>query len=373
MWDAAIRRFGSSGKLKGRLVNLELRTPNPEHMQPSTRVFYDRDADQTALAHETVAVLGYGIQGRAQALTLRDSSVNVIVGNRRDEYRDRADADGIAVFDISDAVQRATIVLLLLPDETQAAVFDRDMRQGLTPGKAVVFAHGLAIRYRLIVPPDDVDCMLLAPRLPGHYLRERFLAGWGVPAFVSVAHDATGGAWKRVLALAHALGITRCGAMEVSFADETELDHFSEHFTYPLIFHALEIAFDVLVEAGYPPEAALMELHGSGELGSVLQAASREGLYGMIASHASPACQVGIANHWASSTGPVADVRRRAEAVLDAIRDGRFVQHLGAEQSRGYPELRAWRAARSSTLEQTEQQLRTILHGPPKASDPKHG
>lgn len=328
-----------------------------------TKIYYDRDADPTALAGETVAVIGYGIQGRPQALTLRDSGVAVVVGNRADDYHVQAERDGFTVYPIADAVRRATIVLFLLPDEIQPAVFERDVRAGLTAGKALVFAHGFAIRYRMIVPPPGVDCLLLAPRMPGRYLRERFLAGWGVPAFVSVGLDASGGAWTRLLALAHALGVTRCGAIELSFADETELDHFSEHFTYPLILRALELAFDVLVRAGYPPEAAVMELHGSGELGEVLQAAAREGLYPMIASHASPACQVGIAHYWDSAAGSDADLKRRAEETLTAIRSGRFAEHLVSEQLGGYPELRAWRARRSPALEAAEQRLRAMLAG----------
>jgi ketol-acid reductoisomerase len=326
-----------------------------------TRVFNDDDCDPSALREETVAVLGYGIQGRPQALTLRDSGVNVVVGNRADRYREEAERDQFTVLTIPEAVRRATIVLMLVPDEVQPAVYESDVRPGLTTGKALVFAHGLTLRYRLIVPPPDIDCLLLAPRLPGSYLRQRFLEGWGIPAYVSVEQEATGVAWKRLLGLARALGITRCAAIEVSAADETELDHFSEHFTYPLIFSALEIAFDVLVEAGYPPEAALMELHGSGELGEVLKAASREGLYSMIASHASPACQVGIAHHWATALGPIADVRRRAADVLESIRNGTFVRHLAEEQTRQYPELRGWRSKRSATLEHAELRLRNML------------
>lgn len=325
------------------------------------RIFYDEDADPSALEAETVAVLGFGIQGRAQALTLRDSGVNVLVGNRADEYRDRAERDGFTVLAIGEAVRRSTVAVVLLPDEVQSVVFQREIQSGLSAGKALVFAHGFALRYRLIAPPSGVDCLLLAPRLPGHYLRERFLAGWGVPAFVSVEQEATGRAWPRLLGLARALGVTRCGAVEVSAAEETELDHFSEHFTYPLIFRALEIAFEVLVDAGYAPEAAVMELHGSGELGQVLEAASREGLYGMIASHASPACQVGIAHHWESAIGSSAALRQRAEAALESIRDGRFARHLIDEQSLGYPELREWRAERPSALDEAERRLRAML------------
>jgi ketol-acid reductoisomerase len=179
-----------------------------------------------------------------------------------------------------------------------------------------------------------------------------------------VHRDATGRAWPRLLALARGLGITRCAAFEVSVAEETELDLFSEHFVYPLVFATLEAAFDALVEAGYPPEAALMELHGSGELGEVLLAASREGVRGMLASHASPACQVGIAHHWGEAPGPADAVRRRIAAVLDAIRSGSFARHLAREAAAGYPELTAWRASGSTRMGDTELTLRRLLRAP---------
>jgi ketol-acid reductoisomerase len=327
-----------------------------------TRVFHDEDADPTALATETVAILGYGIQGRAQALTLRDSGVRVVVGNRHDRYRARAEADGFAVFDLADAARQGTLVVVLLPDEIQPRLLDREIVPELSRGDGVIFAHGFCVRYGLVELPSDVDVMLLAPRMPGQYLRQRYLDGWGIPAFVAVQQDATHRAWARLLATARALGVTRCGALELSFAGETELDHFSEHFLYPLMFRTLEIAFDALVEAGFPPEAALMELHGSGELGQVLQAAASEGLYGMIDSHASPACQVGIARHWKDALADEPAVRRRIDAVLGAIRDGSFARYLQAEQRTNYPDLARWRDTRSAALINAEQRLREMLH-----------
>ncbi len=332
--------------------------------QADRRVFYDEDADPGQLEREIVAVLGYGIQGRAQALTLRDAKVRVLVGNREDEYRALAERDGFATYSLREASARSTLILLLLPDEIHGRVFDEAVGPELSAGKGLVFAHGFSVNYGMVRPPDDVDVMLLAPRLPGHYLRQRYLQGWGVPAFVGVHRDATGRAWPRLLALARGLGITRCAAFEVSVAEETELDLFSEHFVYPLVFATLELAFDALVEAGYPPEAALMELHGSGELGEVLLAASREGVRGMLASHASPACQVGIAHHWSEAPGPTDAVRRRIAAVLDAIRSGSFARHLVREEAAGYPELTAWRASRLARLEEAEARLRTQLRPP---------
>jgi ketol-acid reductoisomerase len=332
------------------------------------RVFYDEDVDEAALDGETVAVVGYGIQGRAQALNLRDSGARVVVGNREDEYRTLAVADGFEALSIADAVERGTIVLFLLPDEVHGHVLTADLQRRLVPGHALTFAHGFSVRYGLVNPPAGVDLLLLAPRLPGQYVRRRFVDGWGVPAFVAVERDATGRAWRRLLGVARGIGATRAAAIESSFAEETELDHFSEHFLYPLVFAALETAFEALVDAGYEPEVALMELHGSSELGQVLLAAAHEGLYDMIRSHASPACQVGIAHHWERALGDRHAVRGRISDVIASIRDGSFARHLADEQRRNYPELASWRSHRSAPLVAAEHSLRRLLRKPSAAA-----
>jgi len=325
----------------------------------SMKVYGQEVADPRALEGETVGILGYGIQGRAQALTLRDSGLSVVVGNRADPFREQARADGFDAVDVAEAARRTSLIVVLLPDEIQPEVYRTAIAPGLSPGKGLVFAHGFSIHYRLIEPRPDVDVMLLAPRMPGHYLRQRFLDGRGVPAFVGIDRDATGRARPRVLALAGALGILRAGAFEATFAQETELDHFSEHFTYPVVFRALEVAFQALVEAGYPPELALMELHGSEELGQVLLAAAGEGLFGMIASHASPACQVGISHYWDRVPGE--ELSRLAGEVLEEMRSGRFARHLLDQAARSYPELAAWREGRSKSLPEAERNLRGLL------------
>ncbi|HEX9737443.1 MAG TPA: ketol-acid reductoisomerase [Thermoanaerobaculia bacterium] len=329
-----------------------------------TRIFYDEDVPAHPLEGETVAVLGYGIQGRAQALTLRDSGVTVVVGNRVDKYSHLAKDDGFTVHDLPEAAERGTVLLLLVPDELQAQVYDDVVKARLKRGKALVFAHGFAVHYQLIEPPRDVDVLLLAPRMPGQYLRGRYLDGWGVPAFVGVHRDATGRAWVRLLGLARALGVTRCAAIETTFAVETELDHFAEHVTYPLIFHALELAFESLVNEGYPPEIALMELHGSGEMGQILEAASQEGLFEMLETHASPACKAGIAHHWERAVGSSEEMRTRMYEAVRAIRSGEFARHLVDQVSKGYPELRDWKASRSQRLSEAEASLRDWLRGP---------
>ena len=324
------------------------------------RVYYDQDADINDLAGDTIAVLGYGIQGRAQALNLRESGLAVIVGNREDTYREQARADGFEVLSLTEAARVGDVILVLVPDEAQGRVYEETIQPGLAPGNALVFAHGFSIRYRIIQPPESVDLLLLAPRLPGKYLRERYLEGSGVPVYIDVGHDATGRARRRVLALAKGLGATRVGAMEVSFSQETELDHFSQHFVYPLIVSAIQVAYEVLVEEGYEPEAALMELHGSGELGEVLLEASKIGLHKMIETLASPACQFGIYSY-APRLFPD-EMRRALKDVIREIKDGSFAVQLLAEQQQGYPRLRTLKdAARGHALAATEMRLRQLI------------
>ena len=324
------------------------------------RVYYDKDADIDDLAGDTIVVLGYGIQGRAQALNLRDSGLPVIVGNREDTYREQARADGFEVRSLAEAARVGDVILVLVPDEAQGGVYEETIRPGLAPGNALVFAHGFSIRYGIIQPPESIDLLLLAPRLPGKYLRERYLEGSGVPVYVDVGRDATGRGKRRVLALAKGLGATRVGAMEVSFSQETELDHFSEHFVYPLIVSAIQMAYDVLVEEGYEPEAALMELHGSGELGEVLLEASKIGLHKMIETLASPACQFGIYSY-APRLFPD-EMRRALKDVIREIKDGSFARQLLTEQQQGYPRLRTLKdTARGHALAATETRLKQLI------------
>ncbi|MBI1929650.1 ketol-acid reductoisomerase, partial [Candidatus Poribacteria bacterium] len=288
---------------------------------------------------------------------MRDSGLSVVIGNRNDDYRKRAESDGFTVYDIDNAAKQGDIVIMLIPDEIQAQVYEAQIEPGLETGNALVFAHGFAIRYGLIQPPDAVDCLLVAPRMPGGYVRDFFLHGSGVPAFVDVNHDATGKAWQRALALAKAIGATRVGALAISFAEETELDHFSEHFIYPLVIGALQFSYDVLIENGYTPEAAVMELYGSRELGEVLIEAAKIGLYQMVEKHASPACQYGI--HSYSRKLFSEQTRKQIQKIIDEIKDGSFANELLAEQRSGYRKLKQMmQESRDSSLTHTEAELR---------------
>ncbi|HXV79479.1 MAG TPA: ketol-acid reductoisomerase [Candidatus Binatia bacterium] len=324
------------------------------------KVYYDADADITQISGETVSVIGYGIQGRAQSLNMRDSGLSVIVGNRDDEYGSRAQSDGFKVFGIDTATRQADIIIMLIPDEIQAEIYRDQIEKNLKKGNAIVFAHGFSIRYGLIQPPDHVDCLLVAPRMPGAYVRDFFLHNSGVPAFVDVKHDATGRAWRRTLGLAKAIGATRAGAMAISFAEETELDHFSEHFIYPLIIGALTLSYEVLIENGYPPEAAVMELYGSRELGEVLIEAAKIGLYQMVEKHASPACQYGI--HSYSRKLLSHNTRTQIQKIIDEIKAGTFAAELLDEQRTGYRKLKQMRMeSHSGPLSAAEASLRQLI------------
>ncbi len=324
------------------------------------KVFYDADADLGALADETVALIGYGIQGRAQALNLRDSGVRVLIGNREDAFRQRALEDGFEVVEIAEAARRGTLVSLLIPDEAQAEVYETHIAPNLAPGSALVFAHGFAIRYGLIAPPPEIDVLLVSPRMPGSYTRAFFERGDGVPAFVDVHQDATGRAWARTLALAKAVGLTRPGVMQISFAEETELDHFAEHFIYPLIFAAIEMAYDLLVKNGYTPEAAVMELYASREVGEVMLTAAEVGLYNMLDRNASPACQFGVYTYMPQLFG--AAQRQQVQQIIDTIRDGGFARALVEDQKQGHSQLKSMvQAAHTSPLTAMEARVREII------------
>jgi len=229
-------------------------------------VYHDEDANLEAIRGLKVGILGYGNQGSAQARNLRDSGLDVIVGNIDDAYRETALADGFEVVPIAAAAARADALFLLTPDEVMPEVYERDVAPHLAPGKLLCFAHGYNVGFALIVPPEFVDVVMIAPRMIGAGVRDSYVSGEGFPSFVGVHHDATGHAKARMLGLARALGSTRAGCLEVSFKDEATLDLFSEQAFGPAFGRIMMTAIDTLVEAGYPPEAVLMELYLSGEL-----------------------------------------------------------------------------------------------------------
>jgi len=245
------------------------------------KIFYNKDADIKVLKGKRVAVVGYGIQGRAQSLNLRDSGVDVVLGlNLKDETWKRAKADKMKIMTIPEAVKSADIVMMLIPDEVQKGVYDKDVAPYLRKGMVLDFAHGFNILFERIVPPKNIDVIMVAPKGPGALVRETFVAGIGVPALIAVYQDYTGNAKKTALAIAKGLMATSRGVIETTFKEETETDLFGEQVDLCGGASALiRTSFDVLVEAGYQPEIAYFEvLH---ELKLIIDLVQKGGIEGM--------------------------------------------------------------------------------------------
>ncbi len=228
---------------------------------PAVRVFYDADADPTRLRDRVVAVIGYGSQGHAHALNLRDSGVRVIVGLRPGGASwERARVEGLDVRPIADAAAAASVVMVLVPDQEARAVYEAGIARTLGPGKTLLFAHGFNIHFGEIVPPPSVDVAMIAPKSPGHMVRSEYQAGRGVPALVAVQRDASGHALADALAYAAGIGCTRAGVLETSFKEETETDLFGEQAVLCGGVTALvQAGFETLTNAGYAPEIAYFE------------------------------------------------------------------------------------------------------------------
>ena len=224
-------------------------------------VFYEGDADLGLLEGKTVAVLGYGSQGHAHALNLKDSGVDVVVGLRPDSAsRAEAERDGVRVLDVADAASAGDVVMILLPDEKQAEVWEKEIRDGIAPGNLLLFAHGFTIHFDQIDPPPEVDVAMVAPKGPGHLVRRQFTEGRGVPCLIAIHQDATGNARDLTLAYAKGIGCMRAGVIETTFKDEAETDLFGEQSV--LCGGATELVragFETLVEAGYDPRLAYFE------------------------------------------------------------------------------------------------------------------
>jgi ketol-acid reductoisomerase len=305
-----------------------------------TVIYHDRDASLEPLRGQTIAILGYGNQGSAQACNLRDAGLDVIVGNADDAYRARALTDGFEVLSVAAASARADVLLLLIPDEVMPEVYEQDVAPHLRPGQLLDFAHGYNIAFGLIVPPPFIDVVFIAPRMIGAGVRDTYLSGEGFPSFVGVHQDATGTAKARMLALAKAMGSTRAGCLEMTMHDEATLDLFSEQAFGPAFGRVLMTAVNTLVAAGYPPEAVLLELYLSGEMAySFLKI--RE--LGTVKQHA-------LHSH-TSQYGTVSRSMRYAD--LDPILEGKMRDTL--EEIRSGAFAKEWSSDRRQKLDMLEQ------------------
>jgi ketol-acid reductoisomerase len=225
------------------------------------KIYYDQDADLGLLKNKKIAIMGYGSQGHAHALNLRDSGQDIVIGlYKGGKSWARAEKDGLKVAPVADAAKMGDVVMILLPDQTQRSVFEESIRAGLTKGKMLMFAHGFNIHFNQVVPPPDVDVTMIAPKAPGHVMRDLFTQGPGVPALVAVQQDVTGKAKEIALAYGRGVGCTRAGVIETTFKEETETDLFGEQVALcGGISHLIKAAFETLVQAGYQPEVAYFE------------------------------------------------------------------------------------------------------------------
>jgi len=318
-------------------------------------VYHDRDAEPNALEGRTVGIVGYGNQGRAQGRNMRDSGVNVIVGNAEDAYRSQAIAEGFTVLSIAEAARQADIVLMLLPDELQPAVYGDQVAPHLSPGDVLCFASGYNIHYGRIAPPDGVDVILVAPRMIGQAVRNLYVKGAGFPCLVAAHQDPSGSAMKTALALARAIGATRFGAFESSFREETLIDLFAEQMLWPGIVKLCLLYFEKLTAAGCDPEVVTTELYLSGEFVEIARAMITEGFFGQLKlhSHTSQYGQLSRADRMAPP-----GLLKAVDAAMEEIQSGAFAREWAAEQEAGLPALnRLWQQALRHPMTDSEKRL----------------
>ena len=322
-------------------------------------IYYEGDTDRSALAGDKIAVLGFGSQGHAHAQNLQDSGFDVRVGLRAgSSSRAAAEAAGLRVLDIADAVREADVIMVLLPDTSHAKVYAADVAPNLEAGNMLMFAHGFSIHFGTVTPPDDVDVTMIAPKGPGHLVRRTYVEGNGTPGLVAVQRDASGKALQRALAYGAGIGCAKPGIIETSFKEETETDLFGEQSVLcGGVSSLIKNGFDTLVEAGYQPEIAYFEcLH---ELKLIIDLIYEGGLSWMRYSVSDTA-------EWGDyQSGPrVVDDRAREtmRQVLSEIQDGSFAKKWIAEADAGFPEfLRLRQEARTSQLEDVGRDLRRMM------------
>jgi ketol-acid reductoisomerase len=322
-------------------------------------MYYDKDADLELIRQRRVAIIGYGSQGHAHALNLRESGVNVSVGLPPTSHSiEKAQNAGLRVWQIEEAADWADVIMILIPDTRQPAVYESSIRPHLRPGKMLMFAHGFNIRFGSIVPPADIDVTMVAPKAPGHRVREVFREGGGTPALLAIHQDATGKAKASTLAYARALGCTRAGVIETTFAEETETDLFGEQAVLCGGVSALITAgFDTLVDAGYQPEIAYFEcLH---ELKLIVDLMYRGGLSYMRYSVSD------TAEHGDYTGGPrivTEQTRETMRQMLREIQSGAYAQAWIAENEKGLPWFNAAREReRQHRIEEVGARLRAMM------------
>jgi ketol-acid reductoisomerase len=322
-------------------------------------MYYDNDADLDLLKGKTVAILGYGSQGHAHSLNLKDSGVDVVVGLRPDSKSvEQARSNGLEVTDVADAASRGDVVMVLLPDEKHGQVWQEHIRDGIAPGKTLLFGHGFSVHYGEVEPPPEVDVALVAPKGPGHLVRRQYVEGSGVPGLVAVHQDASGNALPLTLAYAKGIGCTRGGVIETTFKDETETDLFGEQAVLcGGVSELVQAGYETLVDAGYDPKLAYFEcLH---ELKLIVDLMYEKGLSGMRFSVSNTA-EYG---DYTRGKRIISETTRQAmRDVLGEIQSGAFAREWIAENRAGQENFMRMRAEQADhQIEREGKQLRSMM------------
>ncbi len=324
-------------------------------------IFYDKDADLGALQGRTIAIIGFGSQGHAHAMNLRDSGQNVIIGHHGDDssetYRAAKEA-GFEIFKVAEAAKRADIVQMLIPDTIQKTTYENEIAPNLEAGNSLMFAHGLNIHFEMIKPSADLDVFMIAPKGPGHLVREEYVAGAGVPCLVAIYQDATGDAMKKALAYGSSIGGGRAGIIETTFKEETETDLFGEQTVLcGGSAELIKVGFEVLIEAGYQPEIAYFEVMH--ELKLIVDLYYRGGLKYMNYSVSETAEYGGM------SVGPkiiTDDTKNAMRETLKRIQSGDFAREWMDEYNSGGANFDKLREANNNhPVEKTGEELRKMM------------
>lgn len=323
------------------------------------KIYYEKDADLKVLKGKTIAIIGYGIQGSAQSLCLRDSGLKVVVSELHGTSNyESAEKDGFEILTAAEATSKADIIQILTQDHVQAMVYKNDISKNLKKGKSILFSHGFNIHFNQIVPPKDIDVFMVAPKGPGKLVRDMYVLGKGVPALIAIQQDATGNAKKLALAYAKAIGATRAGVIETTFAEETETDLFGEQAVLCGGVSALiKAGFETLVEAGYQPEIAYFEC--CHELKLIMDLIFERGITGMRSAVSD------TAEYGDLVKGPVIideNVKKRMKDLLEEVVSGRFAKEWIAENQTGRPVYNAIKNRDSKHLiEEVGSKLRKMM------------
>ncbi len=322
-------------------------------------MFYDDDASLEKLDGKTVAIIGYGSQGHAHALNLKESGVDVVVGLRPDSSSvDKAKGEGLEVATPADAASRADVVMMLVPDELHRQVWEQEVRDGIAPGNLVMFGHGFSIHFDEVDPPADVDVAMVAPKGPGHLVRRQFAEGRGVPALIAVHQDPSGEARDLALAYAKGIGATRAGVIETTFKDETETDLFGEQAVLcGGLTELVRAGYETLVDAGYDPKLAYFEcLH---ELKLIVDLMYEKGISGMRYSISNTA-EYGDLTRGSRIVGE--PTRAAMQEVLGEIQDGTFAREWIAENRAGQENFKRMREEQAGhQVEREGKELRSMM------------